>query len=73
MKWKNGIKNTRKLKTCKKTASKKILHNPFISGVEIQEGVGVFLGRHFKPRSDSASYLDLQSVSITILKYSRKK
>ena len=43
-----------------------------MSGVKIQEEVGVFLGRQFKPRSDSASYLDLQTVSITILKYSRK-
>ena len=33
----------------------------------IQEEVGAWLGR-----SDSASYLDLQSVCIRILKYSRK-
>ena len=40
--------------------------------LKYRKGLGVFLGRQFKPRSDSASYLDLQSVSITKLKYSRK-
>ena len=48
-------------------------YNPFISSAkekkQQRKGLGRCLGKQCKPRSDGASYLDLQSVRIRILNY----